>query len=170
MEWYREGKNGVEKDKQQAYFWLVQSHKKKADDGDNDSTYILGQAYMLAKLGLGKNVKEAYQWFKKGADRRDARSMSCASWFLFNGTGVTKNAVYGMMLLSTAASMGSDSASYRIGKFFLDGSLGMPKDHQQAKYWLTRAVDGSCTIKHADEKILREARRALARIEDAGSG
>ena len=100
----------------------------------------------------------------------DARSMANAGWFLLAGEGVEKNDAQGMELVKSSAELGSDYAAIILGNALFHGFYRVEKDWHQAKHWLTRAVDGSCTCKHLRSyRLIELARTRLSDIEDAES-
>ena len=61
---YLKGKDGFEKDTEQALFWL----EKAAENGIADSQYQLGKLYKSG-LGVDKNNRMAIMWFRKAANQ-----------------------------------------------------------------------------------------------------
>ena len=47
----------------------------------------------------------------------------------------------GLVLVTEAATLGSDLAAYTLGEAFLIGDDGLPKDPARARFWLKKAAD-----------------------------
>ena len=75
-----------------------------------------------------------------------------AGFCLIEGIGVKDNGSHGISLISTAAGMGSDTACCYLGEWCFEGRNGLPKDKAEAKHWLTKAVNGSCSMKKLDNE------------------
>merc|ERR1712151_1012978 len=138
--------------------------KKRAEEGDAEAMASLGGFYCYGTRGFAKDEKLAFKWFKKSSDLKHPRGMASAGCCLAEGVGVEKNAAHGMNLTSVAAAMGSDVPCYRLGIFYFKGLYGLPKDKAEAKYWLTKATDGSCSSKCLSDSRKEKAKKWLEEI------
>lgn len=103
--------------------------KRAAEKGS-----VLGQRDLaLAYLNL-KQPKEAYPWFKKGAEAGDLTCMFYSGKMLLEGTGVTENKQEGANILLKTARSGFPQAMYLVGKCYMDGD-GLTKNEEQAVKW-----------------------------------
>lgn len=114
---------------------------------------------------LLQDDEEAYKWFKKAANLKDAIALAVAGWYLANGVGAEKNIGQGMALTVSAAERGSDYACYSLGVWYLEGRHGLPEDKEEAIYWLKRATDGSCSLGHLMKEFLDDAKAILEALE-----
>merc|ERR1712151_690535 len=166
--WHESGSNGFEKDSEKAKELLGKAEgllvKKRAEEGDAEAMGSLGDIYHYGTHGFAKDEKLAFKWFKKSSDLRHPPGMANAGIYLAEGVGVEKNAAHGMNLTSVAAAMGSVVACYILGIFYFKGLHGLPKDKAEAKYWLTKATDGSCSSKHLNDASKEEAKKWLEEI------
>merc|ERR1712151_1060239 len=167
--WHESGSNGFEKDSEKSKKLLEKAEgllvKKRAEEGDAEAMSCLGLFCYRRTHGFAKDEKLAFKWFKKSSDLKHPRGMASAGYCLTGGVGVEKNVAHGMNLLSVAAAMGLDAACYRLGKFYFKALHGLPKDKAEAKYWLTKAIDGSCSSKHLNDPQEEKVREML---EDIG--
>ena len=92
--------------------------------------------------------------------------MANAGFCLANGLGVKENVFYGASLVSVAVGMGSDAACYYLGEWHFEGENILPKDKSEAKHWLTKTVDSSCSMKHLDDTGKEEPRKWLDELEE----
>merc|ERR1712125_82040 len=166
--WHESESNDFEKDSEKSKKLLEKAEgllvKKRAEEGNAEAMRYLGFFYYYGTHGFTKDEKLAFKWFKKSSDLRHPIGMANAGIFLTEGVGVEKNAAHGMNLTSVAAAMGSDVACYRLGIFYFKGLYGLPKDKAEAKYWLTKATDGSCSSKHLNDASKEEAKKWLEEI------
>ena len=76
--------------------------KTSAEDGDVNSMYGLGLSYFRGERGEKIDDKLAYQWYKRGADKRHVKCMARAGWNLLYGRGGKKNVSQGLSLTISA--------------------------------------------------------------------
>ena len=62
---------------------------KSAKRGDEKAMYDLGMS--LLRQGGDENVKDAYSWIKKSAEKEYALSQAVMAYFLRNGVGTDKD-------------------------------------------------------------------------------
>ena len=70
-----------------------------------------------------------------------------------------------MVLTMSAAERGSDYACDNLGRWYLHGMHGLPKDKKEAKYWYKRATDGSCSVRHLASRDMEKAKAKLQELE-----
>ena len=88
--------------------------------------------------------------------------MASYSDYLIKGRGGEKLPALGLVFLGQAASLGSDLAAWLLGRAFIEGSDGLPKDIEMGKHWLRKASDGQATVKHLKPEAIEKAVAMLA--------
>ena len=176
---YKHGVNGLPQNREKAMEWsekatdanhVLDLKTKASERGDVSAMYTLGGLYIFGQRGLEADKKEAFRWYKKSADLRHPRGMALAGQFLLCGMGeIQRNKIQGMSLISMAANLGSDHACWNLGRSYQNGLHGMPKEKEQAKYWLGKCTDGSCVYKHLGQKDFDRAKVALMKLESGSS-
>ena len=138
--------------------------REKAEAGDADAMYNMGNAYdrMGNAYGLTRDSRQACAWFERGARLQHPKCMATYGGFLLKGCGGEKLPALGLVFLGQAASLGSDLAAFFIGRAFIEGSDGLPKDIEMGKHWLRKASDGQATIKHLKSVSIETAVAMLA--------
>ena len=173
-EWYNNGTHGLPSNPNLAEEWnerasdatyIRKLQKAANEDGDAEAMYDLGNAYENGLRGLAEDEQKAYEYYQKSADRKDPAGMALAAYLLDGRGGATKNVVYGVSLMSQAATAGSDFACRELGEWHLYGMHGLPADMDQAKYWLRKATDGKCYMLHLEKKDVEVARECLESLE-----
>ena len=76
-----------------------------------------------------------------------------------HGVGGSTDTSLGLVLVTEAATNGSDFAACTLGKAFFYGDWGLTKDPVRARFWLKKVLDGECAYKH-----LSEVTKALAKV------
>ena len=117
-----------------------------AEGGDGKSMYRLGRWYENGECGLAKDDVQARAWHERSAAARDPMGMARFGEFLLAGRGGSAERPLGLVLVTEAATLGSDLAAWRLGESFLTGDDGLPKDPARARYWLKKAADSECEI------------------------
>jgi len=140
--------------------------REKAENGDALAMFTLGLMYTRGLNGLEKDAKEAYKWYKKAADAGSVMGTAVVGVHLLYGFGaVKKDQTEGLILLSAAATEGSNYACYHLGQIYIKGLFGSKVNYARAKHWLEKAVavgEGSCEDKHLVDKGVYDARRLIA--------
>lgn len=109
-------------------------HTKAAQEGVIPSiTYIAWKAYDVG------DYKTALNWFLKGVEAGDTRSMTIAAMLYSDGTGTERNVNKAYALWLKAAELNEPSAIYNIGKLYEDGLI-TNGTKQQAIEWYKRAA------------------------------
>jgi len=173
--WYTVGENELEKDVVLARQWddkatrvekkrLVEQMTREAEAGDSQAMYKLAKAYFgRGTLGVFQDDSEAYKWAKKAADAGNVKGMALFGFVLINGVGTEVCLSDGVALLASAAERGSDYACHLIGTCYRCGCYGFRKDCGKAKYWMEKAIGGSCRHNSLSETQKAKAREWLQR-------
>ena len=85
---------------------------------------------------------------------------------LLAGAGGPQDDVFGVMNVTEAAHLGSDVGAFLLGRAFFESCNGLPKDPVRAQYWLKKAFDGECEVKHLNEEGRAEAAVYLRELQD----
>ncbi len=174
--WYKEGKNELEKDVRLARQWddkatrveakrLVEQMTREAEAGDSSVMYNLARAYFVGLL-VFKDDSEAYKWAKKSADAGNVMGMAFFGYVLIRGIGTEVCLSDGVALLVSAAERGSNYACHLLGTFYHRGRYGFRKDCGRAKYWMEKAIGGSCQHDHLPETEKAKAREWLRKTKE----
>ena len=137
----------------------------KAEGGDGNAMYNLGLWYEGGSNGLPKDVVQARSWYERSAAAHDPMGMARFGEFLLAGHSGPVEMPLGLVIVTEAATLGSDLAAIRLGESFLRGDDGLPKDLARARYWLKKVVDGECEIKHVDDAAKAYAAKLLEELD-----
>ena len=138
--------------------------REKAEAGDAGAMHSMYRAYTsdVAEYGLMRDSRQARAWLERGARLQHPKCMTHYSNYLISGKGGEKLPALGLVFLGQAASLGSDLAAWLLGRAFIEGSDGLPKDIEMGKHWLRKASDGQATVKHLKPEAIEKAVAMLA--------
>ena len=145
----------------------VKELRAKAEGGDGNAMYNLGLWYEGGSNGLPKDDVQARTWHERSTAARDPMGMARFGEFLLAGRGGSDNRPLGLVIVTEAATLGSDLAAWRLGESFLIGDDGLPKDPARARYWLKKAADSECEHEQLNESGKAIAARLLRELDDA---
>ena len=111
-----------------------------ADKGHADAIGGLGY-FSTMGLMVKKDLTEAAEWFRKGAEKGSSRSQVNYGLALVNGRGVPVNEAEGLKWIEKSAAQGQPHAFYVQGLFFYHGTAGHPQDYAKALPLLEKAAD-----------------------------
>lgn len=117
---------------------------KEAEKGSALAMGSLGFAYRDGTRGLHVDAVKAFSWFKAAADNGDAPSATSCGVAYINGSGVSKNQVRGISMLSTAATLGSEHACAALGLANECGHFGFDVNIADAKKWYEQMKQATC--------------------------
>lgn len=121
---------GVTKDPEKALPYLTTAANKNCVTAQRD----LG----LALLN-GDKAKEAFGWFKKGADNGNLTSIFYCGKMMLEGIGTKQDKKDGANYLLKAAESGFPQAMYYVGNCYMNGD-GLTKNAEQAVKWYKLAA------------------------------
>ena len=130
----------------------VKETREKAEGGDGDAMYCLGVWYEFGMNGLAKDNVQARAWYERSAAAGDARGIAAFGECLLRGIGGSTDTSLRLVLVTEAATKGSDYAAWLLGEAFFKGTSGLSKDPARARYWLKKIADGECAHKHLNNK------------------
>ena len=161
----------IEGERAEAWTRKLETEKKvkelraKAEGGDGNAMYNLGLWYEGGSNGLPKDVVQARSWYERSAAAHDPMGMARFGEFLLAGHSGPVEMPLGLVIVTEAATLGSDLAAIRLGESFLRGDDGLPKDLARARYWLKKVVEGECEIKHVDDAAKAYAAKLLEELD-----
>lgn len=122
--------------------YLTDAMKKlesEAEKGDVDAQYRLAGAYEKG-LGLEKNEKRSFYWYKKAADAGHAMSQAYIGFLYSIGKGVPQSYSEAVRWYKLAASNGSVTAVYNMGVAFEHG-VGVDRNPAESIRWYKKAAE-----------------------------
>jgi len=142
---------------------------QQAQSGDGESMFRVGRNYLEGIKCFPQDLVKGHEWITKAHQAGCIRATAKLGINLIKCVGVpSKDERLGVMYTSMAAGLGSSMAAYRLGIWFLNGKYGLPRNHVEAKRWLTACL----THEVRDlNKLGREAAvQHLQEIEAAAGG
>ena len=140
---------------------VVKEWRAKAEGGDGNAMYRLGYWYQEGLHGLAKDEVQARAWYELSAAERDPKGMAMFSSHLLRGIGGPQDNVFGVMNVTQAAELGSEYGAYLLGKAFMTGFWGLPKDPARSRFWLRKVVDDECAHKQLTDLARADAVECL---------
>lgn len=116
----------------------IETLAKKAEAGDRDAAFELGQMYWYGQ-GADRDKKKAYGWFELAADQGDASSQYIIGMEYYMGVVGPKDRVAAAEWFLKAASQGYIDAQFNLGKMYYSG-IGVPQLFNKAATWFTEAA------------------------------
>ena len=113
----------------------VAALRVRAEGGDARAMYDLGLAYHVGKRGLKEDATQAFTWFKRAADLKHVRGLTVCGALYLNGWGVGRSDTRGLMMLTAAATLGSEHACGHLGCANAEGLHGLEQNPQEATRW-----------------------------------
>lgn len=90
--------------------------KEEAMRGNVEYQLFIGQLFLLGKSGVPKSNSNAFLWYSKAAENKNALGMYRAGKMYYKGFGVKKDKDKGIELLQEAVKSGSKSARSYLRK------------------------------------------------------
>ena len=144
---------------------LVKETRAKAEGGDGQAMHLLGVWYQDGKNGLAMDKTQARAWYERSAAVRDPRGIAAFGEYLVLGIGGPMVNVRGLVMVSQAATLGSNLGAYLLGKACFKGIWGLPEDRVQARFWLKKVVDGECEYQHLSARAIAAAAQFLRELD-----
>ena len=113
----------------------VAALRAKAEGGNARAMSKLGFSYRDGLRGLKQDKKQAFTWFKRAADLKEATALTACGLAYLYGSGVEQNIVRGVAMTALAAGLGSEHACGALGQANAEGLHGFDKDPQEATRW-----------------------------------
>ena len=90
--------------------------------------------------GVQQDYMEAVKWWRKAAEKGDAKAQSCLGNMYSGGLGVPEDDVEAVKWWRKAAEKGDAKAQSNLGEMYYEGSKGVPKDYVEAAKWYRKAA------------------------------
>jgi hypothetical protein len=119
------------KDLEKQFYWI----KRGARLGHPYSSTLMGKAYANGKYGLKRSMRNAIRWFRKAAALNDAPAAMLLGIAYRTGSGVKRDIVKAVDLLTTAANNGNDYAMHLLAVIYKNGEGVIPADAELSHYW-----------------------------------
>ena len=130
--------------------------RRAADTGLASAQHMMGLLLMEGRGGLPKDPATAAQWFKAAADQNHVAAY-CALGELANREN---NAVEAVAWWRKGATGGDRNCQLLLGRAYLEGKGGLPRDTNEGVAWIRRAAN----------LRLPAAQAALAMAYERGAG
>ena len=167
---YRDGKNGVEKNEEEAirYFKLVAEDEGAEDDKVQHSSFNLG--YIMSHNDTEEDDAEAATWFEKAIEKGSVIAITNLGWMYGNGKGVTQDYEKTIELYKQAADAGEDYAMNNLGRIYEYGERGQEINLKEALKWYKLAAEKNHDGAQESVERVLQAIYDLAENYRTGSG
>eukprot|EP01091_Cochliopodium_minus_P017273 TRINITY_DN6710_c2_g1_i1.p1 TRINITY_DN6710_c2_g1~~TRINITY_DN6710_c2_g1_i1.p1 ORF type:complete len:652 (-),score=187.02 TRINITY_DN6710_c2_g1_i1:47-2002(-) len=133
--YYFWGKEGLQKNYEKAYIWLL----KSALQGHPVAQNSIGAAFYQKGVVVPRDHNIAYEWFKKAAIQGNTKAQYNLALLYRHGRGVQRDYQMALYWYTIAASSGHVAAKNNIGYLYEHG-YGVNKDFEEALKWYLRAA------------------------------
>jgi tetratricopeptide (TPR) repeat protein len=114
--------------------------KTKAEKGDAQSQFQLGEAFYFGKLGVAKDNVEAVKWFRKAAEQNYGPAQYNLGACYNPGEGVAEDDVEAVKWFRKAAEQNYAMAQFNLGACY-DKGVGVAEDDVKAVKWYRKAAE-----------------------------
>ncbi|MEH6306728.1 tetratricopeptide repeat protein [Olivibacter sp. CPCC 100613] len=137
-QYLQNGYNDGEKSPEQAFYWF----QKGAELQEINCIYETGRCYRYG-IGIEENTDQALRYYQQAADAGYPRGLVELALCYEYEYGVNFDAEKILDLMHQAADQGYAFAQYKVGVYYMHGSLGeqIPINSEQAVIWLNKAAD-----------------------------
>jgi uncharacterized protein len=116
--------------------------RKRAEAGEAEAQFMLGQYFLAGEAGVPKDLVEALKWYRKSAEQGNAGAQSILGVAYARGEGVPKDSAEAVTWYRRAAAQDHAGAQYNLGHLYYSGE-GVPRDLATAlRYWHQAAEGG----------------------------
>ena len=133
------------------------THYPKAEAGDAEAQYVLGEAYRIGE-GVEQDNAEAVRWYRKAAEQGHAKAQSKLGYTYYHGEGLEQDYMEAVSWWRKAAEQGHVAAQFNLGAAYEAGK-GVEQDYVEAVSWYTLSGAGNLS-----EEILDRLYQALGRL------
>ena len=133
---YRNGRDDVPKDVNEAYKWL----RKGAELGNDICQWLLGCAYLEGEAGLPKDGKQAAYWLEKAAAQNHDIAMAQLAYMYDEGKLIKRDIQKALGLYRKAAELGNSEAAYNYAYSYQVGD-GVDVDKEKAFKWMKKSAE-----------------------------
>ena len=118
----------------------IEEMVRKAEQGDAEAQYKLGNCYCDGKEGLPQDYAEAVKWFRKAAEQGYAEAQFELGRCYAHGNSVKKNYAEAVKWFRKAAEQGNSKAQSNLAICFYNG-IGVEKDYEESAKWCRKAAE-----------------------------
>ena len=137
----------------------VKAIRARAEGGDGEAMYVLGQWYYHGSKGLAMDFKQAFGWWQRGDDLGHVPCTAELRICYTNGVGVEQDEAYALCLYGIAAKGGSEVGCYYLAQCLAKGWNVQRKNPRAATRWF-RAME-SATVRDAPDCVRDKAAKWL---------
>jgi len=117
----------------------------RANEGDSNAQYQLGELYLLGSYGVKYNISKARKWFLLASSLGNPAADFNLAYIYYVGTGVKKDLKAAFDYYKLSASKGYSKAENNLGVFYRDG-IGTKRNIDLAFINFKRAADKGYSI------------------------
>jgi hypothetical protein len=116
---------------------LIEDLFRRAQNGDNDAGFNLGERFFYGK-GVKQDYAKAVKWYTVAADRGDCSSQKKLADCYYLGQGAERNIAKAAYRYEQAAEQGDYDSQKALIRCYLQGGSGFPPDSRRAEYYSKR--------------------------------
>ena len=121
---------------------LLADIRTKAEKGDAQSQYELGNAFYIGSLGIAKDQVEATKWYRRAAEQDLPEAQHNLGVSYAGGQGVAKDEAEAVKWFRKAAEQNLPEAQFNVGIYYHEGR-GVTRDDREAVKWFRKAAERS---------------------------
>ena len=115
------------------------NYEQRAEQGDADAQYFLGNQYYLGR-NVPQDNKKAIYWWKKAANQGHADAQSNLGAMYYYGKCVTQDDKKAFYWFEQSAYQGFAKAQYNLGVMYKNGK-GVARNYAKAVYWFEQSAN-----------------------------
>ena len=139
----------------------MQALKDKAEAGDKDAQFKLGENFDDGKGGFPKDPVSAFNWYIKAADQGHPTAKRFAAWSYKTGTGTPENVAKAIELYSDCAKNHKDVKAMACLGFCYDKGDGVKENLSEAVKWYTMAAEEGDAVAQVNLALCYEKARGV---------
>jgi len=127
--------------KSQNYGEAMKTLKPLAELGDSTSQYLLGEMFAFG-YGVKQDDEQAMYWFRRAGRMwgiGHGYTAAGAAYYVGEKNVARRNYIEAVKWYRVAAEGGYRQAATTLSKAYDEGSLGLQRDFEQARYWNKKA-------------------------------
>ena len=112
--------------------------------------------YDMARDHLkNKHETDAYNCYKRSAQKGYCKALTNLGIFKIQGTGTTQNSSEGIAYLTQAAEKKHNRACYALAELYYSGSNGVSRELEKAVYYYQQAIDNGLNTSDVTSKLTK---------------
>ena len=138
---YKDGKNGVEKNEEEAirYYELVAEDESSSEINVEQSCFYLG--YLMTRNETDEDDSEAAAWYEKAIEKGMTEARFNLAAMYEEGQGVAQDYEKAISLYTQQADEPDAFAMMELGRIYENGECGQKKDLEEALKWYEQAAN-----------------------------